>query len=78
MRANHRLRAMREIVNGASEAPKADFGALHARLGRQSNPPEKLLRAVLAQPKVRRLISSNHFSVDGTLIEVWAPTRSMT
>jgi hypothetical protein len=36
----------------------------------------KFLRAVLAQPKVRRLISSNHFSVDGTLIEAWASIKS--
>src|SRR3546814_6261535 len=28
----------------------------------------KFLRAILAQPKVKRLISSDHFSVDGTLI----------
>ena len=32
----------------------------------------KFLPAVLAQPKVKRLISSDHFSVDGTLIEAWA------
>lgn len=36
----------------------------------------KFLRAVLAQPKVRRLISSDHFSVDGTLIEAWASSKS--
>jgi hypothetical protein len=32
----------------------------------------KFLAAVLAQPKVNRLLSSEHFSVDGTLIEAWA------
>jgi len=36
----------------------------------------KFLRAVLAQPKVKRLISSDHFSVDGTLIEAWASLKS--
>jgi transposase len=36
----------------------------------------KFLRAVLAQPKVKRLISSDHFSVDGTLIEAWASMKS--
>ncbi len=36
----------------------------------------KFLRAVLAQPPVKRLISSDHFSVDGTLIEAWASTKS--
>jgi hypothetical protein len=32
----------------------------------------KLLSAVLAQPSVKRLLSTDHFSVDGTLIEAWA------
>jgi hypothetical protein len=36
----------------------------------------KFLSAVLAQPKVKRLLSSDHFSVDGTLIEAWASIKS--
>jgi len=36
----------------------------------------KFLRAVLARPRVKRLISSDHFSVDGTLIEAWASLKS--
>jgi transposase len=36
----------------------------------------KFLRAVLAQPRVKRLLSSDHFSVDGTLIEAWASIKS--
>ena len=36
----------------------------------------KFLRAVLAQPRVKRLMSSDHFSVDGTLIEAWASMKS--
>ena len=36
----------------------------------------KFLRAVLAQPRVKRLVSSDHFSVDGTLIEAWASLKS--
>jgi transposase len=36
----------------------------------------KFLAAVLAQPKVKRLLSSDHFSVDGTLIEAWASMKS--
>lgn len=36
----------------------------------------KFLAAVLAQPRVRRLLSSDHFSVDGTLIEAWASLKS--
>jgi transposase len=35
----------------------------------------KLLGAVLAQPRVKRLLSSDHFSVDGTLIEAWASMK---
>ena len=36
----------------------------------------KFLAAVLAQPQVKRLLSSDHFSVDGTLIEAWASIKS--
>ncbi|MGH6884191.1 MAG: IS5 family transposase, partial [Hypericibacter sp.] len=36
----------------------------------------KFLAAVLAQPKVKGLLSSDHFSVDGTLIEAWASIKS--
>jgi hypothetical protein len=32
---------------------------------------------VLAQPKVNKLLSSDHFSVDGTLIEAWASMKSV-
>ena len=35
----------------------------------------KFLSAVLSQPRVKRLLSSEHFSVDGTLIQAWASTR---
>jgi transposase len=37
----------------------------------------KFLGAVLAQPRVKRLLSSDHFSVDGTLIEAWASMKSV-
>jgi transposase len=37
----------------------------------------KFLMAVLAQPRVKRLLSSEHFSVDGTLIEAWASMKSV-
>jgi transposase len=36
----------------------------------------KFLAAVLAQPRVKKLLSSDHFSVDGTLIEAWASMKS--
>ena len=38
----------------------------------------KFLAAVLSQPQVRRLLSSEHFSVDGTLIQAWASMKSFT
>ena len=34
------------------------------------------LDAVLSIPRVKRLLSSDHFSVDGTLIEAWASMKS--
>ena len=36
----------------------------------------KFLAAVLAQPRVKKLLSTDHFSVDGTLIEAWASVKS--
>ncbi len=36
----------------------------------------KFLAAILTQPKIRQLLSTEHFSVDGTLIEAWASMKS--
>lgn len=36
----------------------------------------RFLGTVFVQPKVRALLSSEHFSVDGTLLEAWASTKS--
>src|SRR5262245_10760558 len=36
----------------------------------------KFLEAVLHHPKVRRFLSDDHFSVDGTLLEAWASLKS--
>ena len=36
----------------------------------------KFLGAVLSQPGVKRLLSTDHFSVDGTLIQAWASMKS--
>lgn len=35
----------------------------------------KFLGAILSHPKVKRLLSTDHFSVDGTLIEAWASMK---
>jgi transposase len=37
----------------------------------------KLLRRVVRRARVARLLSNEHFSVDGTLIESWAAVKSM-
>jgi hypothetical protein len=36
----------------------------------------KFLSAVIGQPRVQALLSDEHFSVDGTLIEAWASMKS--
>jgi transposase len=36
----------------------------------------RFLSAILAQPRIRRLLSSEHFSVDGTLVEAWVSMQS--
>jgi transposase len=136
--ADHPLRLIRQIVNATLRAMSAEFDALYSPFGRESIPPERLLRAlllqalytirserqlveridfdllfrwfvglgmddpvwdatsftknrdrllageiagkflaaVLAQPKVKALLSDEHFSVDGTLLEAWASTKS--
>jgi len=136
--ADHPLRVIREIANAALRSLSRDFDALYSPIGRESIPPERLLRAlllqafysirserqlveridydllfrwfvglgiedpvwdatsftknrdrlldgavaskflaaVLAHDKVRGLLSSEHFSVDGTLLEAWASPKS--
>jgi hypothetical protein len=36
----------------------------------------KFLAAVVAHGRVKRLLSSEHFSLDGTLIEAWSSPKS--
>jgi transposase len=36
----------------------------------------KFLAAVLSHPRVRQLLSREHFTVDGTLVEAWASLKS--
>jgi transposase len=42
----------------------------------QADASAKLLGGVIAHEKVRGLLSQDHFSVDGTLIEAWASMKS--
>ncbi len=37
----------------------------------------RFLSTLMAQPKVKRLLSTDHFSVDGTLIQAWASMKSI-
>jgi transposase len=37
----------------------------------------RFLTAILVRPQVKRLLSSEHFSVDGTLIQAWASMKSI-
>jgi transposase len=138
VRADHPLRAIRQIANAALKALSGEFAKLYSPIGRESIPPERLMRALLlqafysirserqlveridtdllfrwfvglgiedpvwdattftknrdrllggavasqfltamlSQDKVKRLLSSDHFSVDGTLLEAWASPKS--
>ena len=138
VRADHPLRVIRDIANGALRSLSSDFDALYSPIGRESIPPERLLRAlllqafysirserqlveridtdllfrwfvglgiedlvwdatsftknrdrlldgeiasrflaaVLAHDRVKGLLSNEHFSVDGTLLEAWASPKS--
>src|SRR5579875_1318248 len=49
VRADHTLRIIREIANAALKALSRDFDALYSPIGRESIPPERLLRALLLQ-----------------------------
>ena len=42
----------------------------------KENIAANFLAAVLDQPRVKKLLSTDHFTVDGTLIEAWASLRS--
>lgn len=66
-----------------SGSSNADDQALdHSRFATNPDRPlegeiaAKSLEAVVSQPKVKRLLSSERFSMDGTLLEAWASIRS--
>jgi len=77
VRSDHPLRVIRQIANTALKSLSAKFAKPYSPIGRGSIPPERLMRAMLlSQDKVKGLLSSDHFSVDGTLLEVWASPKS--
>src|SRR5437868_7646083 len=47
--ADHPLRVIREIGNAALRSLSVDFDTLYSPIGRESIPPERLLRALLLQ-----------------------------
>jgi transposase len=48
----------------------------HSTFSKKGDIAAKFLAAVLDQPRVKGLLSTDHFSVDGTLIEAWASMKS--
>src|SRR5215470_13304900 len=138
VRADHPLRVIRQIANTALNLLSGEFQKLYSPIGRESIPPERLMRAlllqafysirserqlveridtdllfrwfvglgiedpvwsattftknrdrlldgeiaakflaaVLADQRVAALLSNEHFSVDGTLLEAWASPKS--
>jgi hypothetical protein len=76
---DHPPRPIRAMVHTASSVLSGDFAPMYSGMGRPSIAPEMLLRAMLLQAvpaRVKRLLSSEHFSVDGTLIAAWASIKS--
>jgi transposase len=49
VRADHPLRVIRAIANAALRSLSRDFDALYSPIGRESIPPERLMRALLLQ-----------------------------
>ncbi len=49
VRADHPLRVIRGIVNAALGEMSAEFDVIYPPIGRDSIPPERLLRALLLQ-----------------------------
>ena len=138
VRSDHPLRVIRQIVNAALKTLSGEFDKLYSPIGRESIPPERLMRAlllqafysirserqlveridydllfrwfvglgiedpvwdatsftknrdrllegevavqflaaVLSQDKVKRRLSSEHFTLDGTLLEARASPKS--
>jgi transposase len=136
--ANHPLRKILQLVNDVLASLDQEFAKLYSPFGRESIPPERLLRALLLQAlftirserqmmeqldynllfrwfvglgiddpvwvptvftknrdrlldadvakkflaellahkEVRKLLSDEHFSVDGTMVEAWASMKS--
>ena len=49
VRADHPLRVIREVANTALKSLTGEFAKLYSPIGRESIPPERLMRALLLQ-----------------------------
>jgi transposase len=49
IRADHPLRVIRQIANAALNSLSDEFQKLYSSIGRESIPPERLMRALLLQ-----------------------------
>jgi transposase len=68
----------RWFVGLAMDAPVWDASTFSKNRDRllDGDVAQRLLAAVVAQPRVKALMSHEHFSVDGTLIQAWASHKS--
>jgi transposase len=68
----------RWFVGLSADAPAWDHSTFSKNRDRllDGEVAAKFLAAVLTRPKVKRLLSNQHFSADGTLIEAWASLKS--
>lgn len=68
----------RWFVGLSADAPAWDHSTFSKNRDRllDGEVAAKFLAAVLTRPKVKRLLSTQHFSADGTLIEAWASLKS--
>src|SRR3954466_10754961 len=68
----------RWFVGLSMDAPVWDVSVFTKNRDRllQGDRAQALLAALLADPRVKPLLSDEHFSVDGTLIEAWASMKS--
>ena len=83
--ADHPLRKIRVLVDVALKRLEPVFAQMYSERGRPSIAPERLIEAaisqqlllsVVEQARERQLLSEEHFTVDGTLIQAWANRRS--
>lgn len=68
----------RWFVGLAMDAPVWDASTFSKNRDRllEGDVAQNLLAAIIAQPRVKTLMSDDHFSVDGTLIQAWASQKS--